>query len=114
MKMVVAIIRPEKFEAVEDALAEKGYVGMTVTEVKGRGEQKGIQLQYRGSTIEVDLLHKMKLEIVVDDEDVDEVVEIICRNARTGRFGDGRIFVIPVEKSVRIRTGEVVTRNGKR
>lgn len=114
MKMVVAIIRPEKFEAVEDALAENGYVGMTVTEVKGRGEQKGIQLQYRGSTIEVDLLHKIKMEIVVDDDEVDEVVEIICRSARTGKYGDGRIFVIPVEKSVRIRTGEVITSNSKK
>ncbi len=107
MKMIVAIIRPEKFEAVEDALAEKGYIGMTVTEVKGRGVQKGIKLQYRGSVIEVDLLHKIKLEIVVDDENVDEVVDIISRNARTGRHGDGRIFIMPVEKSIRIRTGEV-------
>ncbi|AIY89623.1 P-II family nitrogen regulator [Geoglobus acetivorans] len=109
MKMVVAIIRPERFEAVEDALAEKGYIGMTVTEVKGRGEQKGIKLQYRGTTIDVDLLQKIKLEIVVDDNDVDRVIEIICKNARTGKYGDGRIFVIPVEKSVRVRTGEVIT-----
>jgi len=109
MKMVVAIIRPEKFEAVEDALAEKNYIGMTVTEVKGRGVQKGIKLQYRGSTIEVDLLHKIKLEIVVDDEHVDEVIDIIAKSARTGKYGDGRIFVLPVEKSVRIRTGEIMT-----
>ncbi|MBE8539539.1 P-II family nitrogen regulator [Geoglobus acetivorans] len=109
MKMVVAIIRPERFEAVEDALAEKGYIGMTVTEVKGRGEQKGIKLQYRGTTIDVDLLQKIKLEIVVDDKDVDKVIEIICKNARTGKYGDGRIFVIPVEKSVRVRTGELIT-----
>jgi len=108
MKMIVAIIRPEKFEAVEDALAERGCIAMTVTEVKGRGEQKGIKLQYRGSVVEVDLLHKIKMEIVVQDEVVDEVVEIICKNARTGKYGDGRIFVIPVEKSVRIRTGEVI------
>ncbi len=107
MKMVIAIIRPEKFEAVEDALAEKGYLGMTVTEVKGRGEQKGIKLQYRGTSIEVDLLPKMKLEIIVDDGHVDEVIKTICENARTGKYGDGRIFVVPVEKSVRIRTGEI-------
>ncbi len=107
MKMVIAIIRPEKFEAVEDALADKGYLGMTVTEVKGRGEQKGIKLQYRGTSIEVDLLPKIKLEIIVDDEQVDEVIDIICQNARTGKYGDGRIFVVPVEKSVRIRTGEI-------
>jgi len=107
MKMVIAIIRPEKFEAVEDALADRGYLGMTVTEVKGRGEQKGIKLQYRGTSIEVDLLPKIKLEIIVNDEQVDEVIDIICQNARTGKYGDGRIFVVPVEKSVRIRTGEI-------
>ncbi len=107
MKMVVAIIRPEKFEAVKDALAEKGFVGMTVTEVKGRGEQKGIRLQFRGREMEVDLLQKIKIEVVVKDEDVDKVIDVICENARTGKFGDGRIFVVPVEKSVRIRTGEV-------
>ncbi len=107
MKMVIAIIRPEKFEAVEDALAERGYLGMTVTEVKGRGEQKGIKLQYRGTTIEVDLLPKIKLEIIIEEDHVDEVIDIICQNARTGKYGDGRIFVLPVEKSVRIRTGEI-------
>ncbi len=107
MKMVVAIIRPEKLDDVKKALESKGCVAMTVTEVKGRGEQKGIKLQFRGRTLEVDLLQKMKLEIVVDDDLVDVVVNTIVEAARTGKFGDGRIFVLPVEKSVRIRTGEV-------
>jgi nitrogen regulatory protein P-II 1 len=107
MKMVVAIIRPEKLESVKKALEAKGFVAMTVTEVKGRGEQKGITLQFRGRTMEVDLLSKVKIEMVVRDEDVDAVIDTIVKNARTGRYGDGKIFVLPVEKSVRIRTGEV-------
>ena len=107
MKMVLAIIRPEKLEDVKRALEEKGFVAMTVMEVKGRGEQKGIRLQFRGRELEVDLLPKMLLFLVVKDEDVDKVVNIISNSARTGRFGDGKIFVIPVDKSVRIRTGEV-------
>ena len=80
---------------------------MTVTEVKGRGEQKGIKLQFRGRTMEVDLLQKVKIEMVVKDEDVDAVIDTIVKSARTGRYGDGKIFVLPVEKSVKIRTGEV-------
>ena len=107
MKMVVAIIRPEKLEDVKKALEEKGFVAMTVTEVKGRGEQKGIKLQFRGREIKVDLLQKVKIEMVVKDEDVDAVIDTIVKSARTGRYGDGKIFVLPVEKSVRIRTGEV-------
>jgi len=106
MKMVVAMIRPEKLEDVKKALEEKGIIPMTVTEVKGRGEQKGITLQFRGKTMEVDLLYKIKIEIVVDDEMVDTVVQTIVNSARTGKPGDGRIFVLPVEKSIRIRTGE--------
>ena len=107
MKMVVAIIRPEKLEDVKKALEEKGFIAMTVTEVKGRGEQKGIKLQFRGRTMEVDLLQKVKIEMVVKDEDVDTVIDTIVKSARTGRYGDGKIFVLPVEKSVKIRTGEV-------
>ncbi len=109
MKMVLAIIRPEKFEAVKKALEEKGFVAMTVNEVKGRGEQKGITLQFRGRKMEVDLLQKIELFMVVKDEDVDSVVETIIQNARTGKYGDGKIFILPVEKSIRIRTGEVET-----
>ena len=107
MKKVEAIIRPERLEQVKRALEEKGFIAMTVTEVKGRGEQKGITLQFRGRTMEVDLLPKVKMELVIKDDDVNEVIETIIKAARTGRYGDGKIFVIPVEKAVRVRTGEV-------
>jgi nitrogen regulatory protein P-II 1 len=106
MKMVVAIIRPEKLECVKTALEEKGFVAMTITEVRGRGEQKGIKLQFRGRTVEVDLLQKTKIEIVASENEVDEIISTIVNSARTGKYGDGRIFVIPVERSVKIRTGE--------
>ncbi|WP_290623254.1 MULTISPECIES: P-II family nitrogen regulator [unclassified Archaeoglobus] len=108
MKMVVAVIRPEKLECVKKALEEKGIVGMTVTEVKGRGEQKGIKLQFRSREIEVDMLQKTKIEIVASDEEVEEIIDTIMNSARTGKYGDGRIFVLPVEKSVKIRTGETI------
>lgn len=107
MKMVVAVIRPEKLDEVKKALEKEGFVAMTVTGVKGRGEQKGIKLQFRGREIEVDLLQKVKIEIVVGDDEVDRVIDVIVRSARTGRYGDGKIFVLPVERSIRIRTGEV-------
>jgi len=109
VKMVLAVIRPEKVEDVKKALEEKGFVAMTITEVKGRGEQKGITLQFRGRTMEVDLLQKAQLYLVVKDDDVDEVVNTIINSARTGKFGDGKIFILPVEKSIRIRTGEIET-----
>jgi nitrogen regulatory protein P-II 1 len=82
---------------------------MTVIDVLGRGEQKGIKLQYRGGTMDVDLLPKLKLELYVSDEEVDSVMKTICDAGRTGKFGDGRIFVSPVEKSGKVRTGEVFT-----
>ncbi len=107
MKMVLAIIRPEKLEDVKRSLEEKGFIAMTVMEVRGRGEQKGIRLQFRGRELEVDLLPKMVVFLVVRDEDVDSVINTIVKSARTGRYGDGKIFVLPVEKSLRIRTGEV-------
>ncbi|AEA46717.1 P-II family nitrogen regulator [Archaeoglobus veneficus] len=107
MKKVEAIIRPERLEHVKKALEEKGFVAMTVSEVKGRGEQKGITLQFRGRTMEVDLLPKVKVEIVVEDKAVDAVISTIVDAARTGKYGDGKIFVVPVEKAVRVRTGEV-------
>ncbi|AIY90683.1 Nitrogen regulatory protein P-II [Geoglobus acetivorans] len=106
--MVVAIIRPERVEQVMDSLEDAGFVALTVTEVKGRGEQKGIQLQFRGRTVEVDMLEKVKLEVVVEDEEVQRAVDAIIAGARTGKIGDGRVFILPVEKSVRIRTGEVI------
>ncbi len=109
MKMVKAIIKPERFEFVKKALEDKGFIGMTISEVKGRGEQKGIALQYRGGLMTVDLLPKIQLEIVIRDSDVDNLVVTITEAARTGKIGDGKIFVLPVEKSIRIRTGEMET-----
>jgi nitrogen regulatory protein P-II 1 len=106
MKMVKAIIKPERFEFVKKALEDKGFNGMTITEVKGRGEQKGITLEYRGGLMIVDLLPKIQIEVVVRDSDLDTLISTLMESARTGKIGDGKIFVIPVEKSVRIRTGE--------
>ena len=109
MKLVRAIIKPERFEFVKKALEEKSFVGMTISDVRGRGEQKGIVLEYRGGLMTVDLLPKIMVEVVVKDKDVDLLVATITENARTGKIGDGRIFIIPVEKSIRIRTGESET-----
>lgn len=107
--MVKAIIKPERFEFVKKALEEKGFNGMTVTDVKGRGEQKGIALEYRGGLMMVDMLPKVQIEIVVRDAEVDGLVTTLSDAARTGKIGDGKIFVMPVEKSIRIRTGEIET-----
>ena len=109
MKMIKAIIKPERFEFVKKALEDKGFNGMTITEITGRGEQKGITLEYRGGQYIVDLLPKIQLEIVARDTDVDMLITTIIDSARTGKIGDGKIFVIPVEKSIRIRTGETET-----
>jgi nitrogen regulatory protein P-II 1 len=106
MKLVKAIIKPERFEFIKKALEEKGFISMTITEVRGRGEQKGISLEYRGGLMTVDILPKIQIEIVIKEKDVDSVVAIITESARTGKIGDGKIFVIPVEKAIRIRTGE--------
>ena len=109
MKMIKAIIKPERFEFVKKELEDKGFNGMTITEIKGRGEQKGITLEYRGGQYIVDLLPKIQLEIVARDTDVDMLITTIIDSARTGKIGDGKIFVIPVERSIRIRTGETET-----
>ncbi|ADG13613.1 nitrogen regulatory protein P-II [Methanocaldococcus infernus ME] len=106
MKKIEAIIRPERLDVVKEALADAGYLGMTVSEVKGRGVQGGIVERYRGREFVVDLLPKIKIEMVVKEEDVDKVIDIICENAKTGKPGDGKIFVLPVEKVVRVRTKE--------
>ena len=106
MKKIEAIIRVEKFEEVKDALKELGYPGMTKTLVEGHGQQKGLKQQFRGTTFEVEFPPKMKLEIVAADKDVDGIVKAIVANARTGEVGDGKIFVLPVENVVRVRTGE--------
>jgi nitrogen regulatory protein P-II 2 len=106
MKMVIAIIKPFKLDDVRSALAEVGVQGITVTEVKGFGRQKGHTELYRGAEYVVDFLPKVKLELAVDDEQVDRVVEAIIETARTGKIGDGKIFVADLGQAMRIRTGE--------
>lgn len=106
MKKIEAIIKPFKLDEVKDALQEVGVLGITVLEAKGFGRQKGHTELYRGAEYVVDFLPKVKLELFVDDEMVDAAVEAILRAAQTGRIGDGKIFVLPVEHAVRIRTGE--------
>ena len=108
MKMIKAIIKPERFEFVKTALEENGFTGMTITEVQGRSDQKGITLAYRGGHMKVDLLPKIQIEMVVDYDKVDRVITIISESCRSGKVGDGRIFVLPVEKAIRIRTGETL------
>lgn len=106
MKKVEAIIKPFKLDEVKEALHEVGVSGITVTEAKGFGRQKGHTELYRGAEYIVDFLPKVRLEVVVDDNQLDRVVEAIATAARTGRIGDGKIFVYPVETAIRIRTGE--------
>ena len=106
MKKVEAIIKPFKLEEVKEALAEIGVQGMTVTEVKGFGRQKGHTEIYRGSEYTVDFLPKVKIEVVIDDGEANTVVEAIVKSANTGKIGDGKVFISSVEEAIRIRTGE--------
>ena len=106
MKKIEAIIREEKLENVKTILEENGYFGMTVSEVSGRGRQKGLSLQWRVGEYCVDFLPKLKIEVVVLDEDLSKIMHAIASSARTGDMGDGKIFVFPVDNVVRIRTGE--------
>ncbi len=106
MKKIEAIIKPFKLDEVKEALSEVGVQGMTVSEVKGFGRQKGHTELYRGAEYVVDFLPKIKIDVVVRDDQVDRVVEAIQAAAKTGRIGDGKIFVLPVEEAIRIRTGE--------
>ena len=106
MKLIKAIVRPNKVDDVKDALGAVGLPGMTVTEVRGHGKQKGHTAIYRGKEYDVSLLPKMQIEVVVPDTLVDDAVAAIIQTARTGEIGDGRVFVMPVEASYRIRTGE--------
>ena len=106
MKQITAIVKPFKLEEVREALAECGVTGLTVTEVKGFGRQKGHTELYRGAEYVVEFLPKVKLEIVVTDDSLEAVVKAIVQSASTGRIGDGKIFVIPVEEAIRIRTSE--------
>jgi nitrogen regulatory protein PII len=106
MKMVVAYVRHEAFEPIRHDLLEAGFPSLTITEVKGSGRQKGITEHYRGSEIAIHLRPKLKIECVVDDGDKDLIVDTILRHGRTGSVGDGKVFVLPVEEAIRIRTGE--------
>lgn len=106
MKRIIAIIRQEKFEDVKNALASIGCEGMTTMEVKGRGRQLGIKESYRGSNYCIDFIPKTKIELIVKKEDLENIVNIIRDNAATGKIGDGKIFISPVEDVIRIRTGE--------
>ncbi len=106
MKLITAIIKPFKLDDVREALTEQGIQGLTVTEVKGFGRQKGHTELYRGAEYVVDFLPKLKIEIGVSDENVNQVIEAITRAANTGKIGDGKIFVTTLEQTIRIRTGE--------
>lgn len=106
MKLIKAIVRPNKVDEVREALEKMNISGMTVTEVRGHGKQKGHTAIYRGKEYQVSLLPKMEIEVVVDDEVADDAIKIIIQASRTGEIGDGRVFVIPVEQSYKIRTGE--------
>lgn len=106
MKFIIAVIKPFKLDTVREALSGIGIAGMTVTEVKGFGRQKGHTELYRGAEYVIDFLPKVKIEVVVEDSLVANTVEAIANAARTGRIGDGKIFVVPVEQAIRIRTGD--------
>jgi nitrogen regulatory protein PII len=106
MKLIIAVIKPFKLEDVKDALAAIHVEGMTVTEVKGFGRQKGHTEVYRGSEYSVDFLPKVKIEVVVPDETAGKAVETIVKAAHTGKIGDGKVFILPLEQAVRVRTGE--------
>lgn len=107
MKLIKAIIKPHMLDGVRDALAKAGIQGLTVTEVKGFGRQKGHQEVYRGAEYSVDFVPKVKIEVVTDDPQVDAAIAAITESARTGEIGDGKIFVSEIENAIRIRTGEV-------
>ena len=107
MKLIKSIVRPNKVDEVREALTRMGISGLTVTEVRGHGKQKGHTAIYRGKEYNVNLLPKMELEVVVDDSVAEDVIKAIIQAARTGEIGDGRVFVLPVEQSYRIRTGEL-------
>lgn len=106
MKRIIAIVRPEKLEAVKDALFKADVSGMTISQVNGCGNQHGWTEYFRGTEVLLNMVPKVKFEIVADDEQVDRIVDVICEAARTDSVGDGKIFISPVEEVVRIRTGE--------
>jgi nitrogen regulatory protein P-II 1 len=107
MKKIEAIIRPEKLEPVKKALEEVGILGMTVIKVSGRGRQKGIALQWRAGEYRIDFLPKIKMDLIMEDDEVKTAVDVICKYGRTGKEGDGMIFILPVEEAIRVRTNGV-------
>ena len=107
MKLVTAIIKPFKLQEVREALVESGIEGLTITEVKGYGRQKGHTEMYRGAEYSVDTLPKIKLEILVDDENLQAVTDVVTKTANTGKIGDGKIFITTIDEVIRIRTGEI-------
>lgn len=107
MRKIEAIIKPFKLDEVKDGLYEIGVTGMTVTEVKGHGRQKGHKEVYRGAEYVVDFLPKIKIEIIISKEDAERVITTICEKAKTGKIGDGKIFVLPIEDVIRVRTGQM-------
>lgn len=109
MKRVNAVIRPEKLQDIKESLAEKGFFAMTIYNVKGRGAQKGICLQFRGKQTVVDMIPKVEISIVIKDDEVREVIDIIRKSGRTGKFGDGKIFISPVEMVASVRMDEEIT-----
>lgn len=106
MKKIEAIIRPAKLEALKEALLEQGMKGMTLSQVQGCGNSHGWKEYYRGSEVLVNMLPKVKVEMVVEDDKVESVIDLVCKIARTGEVGDGKIFISPIEECIRIRTGE--------
>lgn len=106
MKLITAIIQPNRLEAVRTALAEAGVAGLTVSDATGSGRQKGHTEVYRGTQFTVDLVSKVRLEVLSDDEQVDSLIDVIVNAARSGRIGDGKVWVVPVDSVVRVRTGE--------
>mgnify|MGYP001495263299 FL=1 len=107
MKLITAIIKPFKLQEVREALVDAGVEGLTITEVKGYGRQKGHTEMYRGAEYSVDTLPKIKLEILVDDENLQTVTDIVTKTANTGKIGDGKIFITTIDEVIRIRTGEI-------
>jgi nitrogen regulatory protein P-II 1 len=106
MKKLEALVREDMFQNVKNALEEKGFVSMTISDVMGRGKQKGISLKWRAGEHRIEFLPKKKIEIVLEDMDLQTVVDIICENGRTGEVGDGKIFITPMDEVIRIRTGD--------
>lgn len=106
MKKIEAIVRDDTFHAIKDTLEDKGFIAMTVSDVFGRGKQKGVTLKWRAGEHRIEFLPKKKIEIVVDDEDCQTIIDVICEKGRTGAAGDGKIFIHSVEQVIRVRTGE--------